>query len=56
LVTAVWAQKDASAIVGLVRDSSDAVVAGARVTVIDVTVTGQRPQLETETGNGRNFL
>ena len=36
LVTAVWAQKDAGAIVGLVRDSSGAVVAGARVTVIDV--------------------
>jgi Carboxypeptidase regulatory-like domain len=36
LVTAVWAQKDAGAIVGLVRDSSGAVVAGARVTVSDV--------------------
>lgn len=32
----LWAQKDAGAIVGTVRDSSDAVVAGARVTVTDV--------------------
>jgi len=32
----LWAQKDAGAIVGLVRDSSGAVVAGAKVTVTDV--------------------
>ena len=31
-----WAQKDAGAIVGLVRDPSGAVVAGAKVTVTDV--------------------
>ncbi|MFZ0860061.1 MAG: carboxypeptidase-like regulatory domain-containing protein [Candidatus Sulfotelmatobacter sp.] len=34
--TPLWAQKDAGAIVGLVRDSSGAVVAGAKVTVLDV--------------------
>src|SRR5256885_16334264 len=32
----VWAQKDAGAIVGLVRDASGAVVGGAKVTVEDV--------------------
>jgi Carboxypeptidase regulatory-like domain/TonB dependent receptor len=32
----LWAQKDAGAIVGLVRDPSGAVVAGAKVTVTDV--------------------
>jgi len=32
----LWAQKDAGAIVGLVRDASGAVVAGARVIVTDV--------------------
>ncbi|MGO9404506.1 MAG: TonB-dependent receptor domain-containing protein [Terriglobales bacterium] len=32
----LWAQKDAGAIVGLVRDSSGAVVTGAKVTVTDV--------------------
>jgi hypothetical protein len=32
----LWAQKDAGAIVGLVRDSSGALVAGAKVTVTDV--------------------
>ena len=32
----LWAQKDAGAIVGLVQDSSGAVVTGARVTVTDV--------------------
>ncbi len=36
LVTPLWAQKDAGAIVGLVRDSSGAVVADAQVTVTDV--------------------
>ena len=35
-VTPLWAQKDAGAIVGLVRDSSGAVVIGAQVTVTDV--------------------
>ncbi|HKM46841.1 MAG TPA: TonB-dependent receptor [Terriglobales bacterium] len=35
-VTPLWAQKDAGAIVGLVRDSSGAVVTGAKVTVTDV--------------------
>ena len=34
-VTPLWAQKDAGAIVGLVRDSSGAVVAGAKVTLTD---------------------
>jgi Carboxypeptidase regulatory-like domain/TonB dependent receptor len=34
-VTSLWAQKDAGAIVGLVRDPSGAVVAGATVTVTD---------------------
>jgi hypothetical protein len=34
--TPSWAQKDAGAIVGIVRDSSGAVVAGAKVTVLDV--------------------
>jgi hypothetical protein len=32
----LWAQKDAGAIVGLVRDSTGAVVPGAKVTVMDV--------------------
>lgn len=36
VVTPLWAQKDAGAIVGLVRDSSGAVVTGAKVTVTDV--------------------
>jgi hypothetical protein len=36
LATPLWAQKDAGAIVGLVRDSSGAVVTGAKVTVTDV--------------------
>jgi hypothetical protein len=36
IVTPLWAQKDAGAIVGLVRDASGAVVAGAKVTVTDV--------------------
>ena len=36
LAPPVWAQKDAGAIVGLVRDPSGAVVAGAKVTVTDV--------------------
>ena len=35
-VTPLWAQKDAGAIVGLVRDTSGAVVTGAKVTVTDV--------------------
>ena len=35
LVTPSWAQKDAGAIVGLVRDSSGAVVSGAKVTITD---------------------
>ena len=34
--TPLWAQKDAGAIVGLVRDSTGAVVADAKVTVVDV--------------------
>src|ERR1035437_646144 len=34
--TPLWAQKDAGAIVGLVRDASGAVVQGAKVTVEDV--------------------
>jgi len=36
LATPLWAQKDAGAIVGLVRDPSGAVVQGAKVTVEDV--------------------
>src|ERR1035438_1875793 len=36
LATPLWAQKDAGAIVGLVRDASGAVVTGAQVTVTDV--------------------
>ncbi|MGB8012632.1 MAG: TonB-dependent receptor [Terriglobales bacterium] len=36
LVPPLWAQKDAGAIVGLVRDPSGAVVVGATVTVTDV--------------------
>jgi hypothetical protein len=36
LATPLWAQKDAGAIVGLVRDASGAVVASAKVTVEDV--------------------
>jgi len=36
VVPPLWAQKDAGAIVGLVRDASGAVVAGARVTVTDL--------------------
>src|SRR6266849_5271886 len=36
LATPLWAQKDAGAILGLVRDASGAVVAGAKVTVTDV--------------------
>ena len=36
MITPVWAQKDAGAIVGLVRDASGAVVGGAKVTVEDV--------------------
>ncbi|MFY9646617.1 MAG: TonB-dependent receptor [Terriglobales bacterium] len=36
LAAPLWAQKDAGAIVGLVRDPSGAVVAGAKVTVTDV--------------------
>jgi hypothetical protein len=35
-VPPLWAQKDAGAIVGLVRDASGAVVMGAKVTVTDV--------------------
>src|SRR5580700_8020557 len=36
VVPPLWAQKDAGAIVGVVRDSSGAVVADAKVTVTDV--------------------
>jgi hypothetical protein len=36
LATPLWAQKDAGAIVGMVRDGSGAVVQGAKVTVEDV--------------------
>ena len=36
VVPPLWAQKDAGAIVGLVRDASGAVVTGAKVTVTDV--------------------
>src|SRR6202142_2293633 len=36
LATPLWAQKDAGAIVGLVRDPSGAVVTGAKVSVTDV--------------------
>jgi len=36
LATPLWAQKDAGAIVGLVRDPSGAVVTDAKVTVTDV--------------------
>ena len=36
LIAPAWGQKDAGAIVGLVRDASGAVVAGAKVTVTDV--------------------
>ncbi|MGA3089659.1 MAG: TonB-dependent receptor [Terriglobales bacterium] len=35
-VTPLWAQKDAGAIVGLVRDPTGALVAGAKVTVTDL--------------------
>jgi hypothetical protein len=35
-VSPLWAQKDAGAIVGLVRDASGAVIADAQVTVLDV--------------------
>jgi len=35
LATPMWAQKDAGAIVGLVRDSSGAIVTGAQVTIVD---------------------
>jgi len=35
-VAPLWAQKDAGAIVGLVRDASGAVVGGAKITVEDV--------------------
>jgi Carboxypeptidase regulatory-like domain/TonB dependent receptor len=34
--TPLWAQKDAGAIVGLVRDATGAVIADAKVTVVDV--------------------
>ncbi len=34
--TPLWAQKDAGAIVGIVRDASGAVVAGAKITVLDI--------------------
>ena len=34
--TPLWAQKDAGAIVGLVRDSTGAVIADAKVIVVDV--------------------
>src|SRR5690349_10535307 len=36
VVPIAWAQKDAGSIVGLVKDNSGAVVAGAKVTVTDV--------------------
>ena len=36
LATPLWAQKDAGAMVGLVRDGGGAVVQGAKVTVEDV--------------------
>ncbi len=36
LAAPLWAQKDAGAIVGVVRDASGALVAGAKVTVTDV--------------------
>src|SRR3979490_1523076 len=36
VVTPLWAQKDAGAIVGLVRDASGAVVTGAKITVTDM--------------------
>jgi hypothetical protein len=36
LAAPLWAQKDAGAIVGLVRDTSGAVITGAKVTVTDV--------------------
>ena len=36
VATPLWAQKDAGAIVGVVRDSSGAVVANAKVVVEDV--------------------
>lgn len=36
IATPLWAQKDTGAIVGLVRDSSGAVISGAKVTVSDV--------------------
>ena len=36
LIAPVWAQKDAGAIVGLVRDASGAIIAGAQVTIADV--------------------
>src|SRR3979411_2281059 len=36
VVTPLWAQKDAGAIVGLVRDASGAVVTGAQITVTDM--------------------
>ena len=36
LAAPLWAQKDAGAIVGIVRDPSGAVVAGAKITVTDI--------------------
>src|ERR1700687_5197535 len=36
MTASAWAQKDAGAIVGVVRDESGAVVAAAKVTVTDV--------------------
>ena len=36
VATPLWAQKDAGAIVGLVRDATGAVIADAKVTVVDV--------------------
>src|ERR1700679_3326287 len=53
LSTPLWAQKDAGAIVGLVRDASGAVVAGAKVTV---TAVDHGIQLTLSTNNKGEYV
>src|ERR1700674_5393602 len=53
VVPPLWAQKDAGAIVGLVRDASGAVVAGAKVTVTDVD---HGIQCALSTNNGGEYV
>jgi hypothetical protein len=53
LSTTLWAQKDAGAIVGLVRDPSGAVVTGAKVTVIDVD---RGIEMKFETNSGGEYV